>query len=229
VNDVGLPRGEGKARAVREMFDRVADRYDLVNRVMTFGMDVGWRRRAVASLRLPGGALVADLACGTGDLCTELLRAGYRTAGFDFSPGMLAAATTRAPLVCADVLALPLGDGRVDGITCGFALRNVVDLGAFFAEAARVVRAGGRAAFLEASEPDGRLARAGHRVYFGRVVPMIGGALSDRAAYSYLPRSMAYLPPAVEIVEMLRDAGFGDASRIPLAAGAAQLLVGTRS
>lgn len=229
MTEAGLPQGAGKARSVREMFDRIARRYDLVNRVMTFGMDVGWRRRAVAELRLPGGALVADLACGTGDLCTELRRAGYRAVGFDFSHGMLAAATTDAPLVQADVLALPLGDGRMDGVTCGFALRNVVDLGALFAEVARVVRVGGRAAFLEASEPDGRLARAGHRVYFGRVVPLVGGALSDRSAYTYLPRSMAYLPPRPELLAMLRDAGFADASRIPLAAGAAQLLVGTRT
>lgn len=224
-----LPRGEEKARAVRGMFDRVAGRYDLVNRVMTFGLDVGWRRRTVRELRLPGGALVADLACGTGDLCTELGRNGYRAVGFDFSRGMLANATTEAPLVQADALALPLADGVLDGVTCGFALRNVSDLGALFAEAARVVRRGGRAAFLETAEPEGRLTRAGHRVYFGRVVPLIGGALSDRDAYRYLPRSMAYLPPPDELVGMLRVAGFADEVRLPLAGGVAQLLVGTRA
>lgn len=223
-----LPQGEAKARAVRTMFDRVAGRYDLVNRLMTFGMDVGWRRRAVAELRLPGGALVADLACGTGDLCTELTRSGYRALGIDFSAGMLANATTDAPLVQADVLHLPLADGGADGVVCGFALRNVTDLDALFAEVARVVRPGGRAAFLETSEPEGRLMRAGHRVYFGRMVPLIGGALSDREAYSYLPRSMAYLPSPTELVEMLRHAGFEDATRRSLAGGVAQLLVGTR-
>ncbi len=224
-----LPRGEEKARAVRLMFDSIAGRYDLVNRVMTLGLDVGWRRRTVAGLRLPGGALVADLACGTGDLCNELSRAGYRPAGFDFSHGMLSSATTDAPLAQADVLELPLAGSSVDGSTCGFALRNVADLGAFFAEVARVVRPGGRSAFLETSEPSGRLLRAGHRLYFGRVVPLIGGALSDRRAYAYLPRSMAYLPPPTELVAMLRAAGFADAARTPLAGGAAQLLVGTRS
>ena len=110
VSDEGLPQGEEKARRVRDMFDAIAGRYDLVNRVMTFGMDVGWRRRSVRELRLPGGALVADLACGTGDLCRELSRNGYRAAGFDFSFGMLAQATTEAPLVQADVLRLPLAD-----------------------------------------------------------------------------------------------------------------------
>jgi demethylmenaquinone methyltransferase/2-methoxy-6-polyprenyl-1,4-benzoquinol methylase len=224
-----LPQGQEKARTVRGMFDRVAGRYDLVNRVMTFGLDVGWRRRAVRELRLPGGALVADLACGTGDLCTELVRSGYRAVGFDFSRGMLANATTGAPLAQADVLVLPLTDGRVDGATCGFALRNVSDLASLFAEAARVVRRGGRAAFLETAEPGGRLMRAGHRVYFGRVVPLIGGALSDGEAYRYLPRSMAYLPPPEELLGMLRVAGFADAVRLPLAGGVAQLLVGTRA
>jgi demethylmenaquinone methyltransferase/2-methoxy-6-polyprenyl-1,4-benzoquinol methylase len=229
MNGPELPQGEDKARAVRHMFDTIAGRYDLVNRVMTFGMDVGWRRRTVAELRLPGGARVADLACGTGDLCSELTGSGYRAIGFDFSHGMLANATTDSPLVQADVLALPLPDGGLDGATCGFALRNVTDLGAFFAEVARVVRPGGRTAFLETGEPDGRLLRAGHRVYFGKVVPVIGGVLSNRQAYSYLPRSMAYLPPSDELLAMLRAAGFGEVARATLAGGAAQLLVGTRA
>jgi demethylmenaquinone methyltransferase/2-methoxy-6-polyprenyl-1,4-benzoquinol methylase len=228
VSDEGLPQGEEKARRVREMFDAIAGRYELVNRVMTFGMDIGWRRRSVRELRLPGGALVADLACGTGDLCRELSRNGYRALGFDFSFGMLAKATTDAPLVQADVLRLPLADRSIDGATCGFALRNVVDLGAFFAEMARVVRPGGRISLLEASQPDGPVMRAGHAVYFRRVVPMIGGLLSDREAYAYLPKSMAYLPPAPDMLAALRDAGFPDAQRLQLSGGIAQVLAGTR-
>jgi demethylmenaquinone methyltransferase/2-methoxy-6-polyprenyl-1,4-benzoquinol methylase len=210
------------------MFDRISTRYDLVNRVMTFGMDVGWRRRAVRELRLPGGALVADLACGTGDLCDELLTGGYRAVGFDFSHGMLRNAGTSAPLVEADALRLPLPDGGVDGATCGFALRNVTEVTALFAETARVLRPGGRVAFLETSEPDGRLLRAGHAVYFKRIVPLIGGALSDRDAYRYLPRSMAYLPEPARLLSMLADAGFAGVERIALGGGVAQLLVGTR-
>jgi demethylmenaquinone methyltransferase/2-methoxy-6-polyprenyl-1,4-benzoquinol methylase len=225
---VSLPVGQEKARVVRSMFDRVAGRYDLVNRVMTFGLDVGWRRRTVAGLRLPGGSVVADLACGTGDLSTELGRAGYRAVGFDFSHGMLANATTDAPLVEADILRLPLADASIEGATCGFALRNVTDLGSFFGELARIVRPGGRVGLLETAEPEGRVMRLGHRVYFGRVVPIVGGALSDREAYSYLPRSMAYLPPPGDLVAMLRSAGFPDARREALTAGVAQLLVGTR-
>ena len=224
-----LPEGDEKHRALRSLFDTISGRYDLVNRVMTFGMDVGWRRRAVNDLRLPGGALVLDLACGTGDLCKELQRRGYRAVGFDFSHGMLTAATTSAPLVEADVLRLPLRDGSADGVTCGFALRNVVDLGAFFAELARVVRTGGRVALLDASEPDNRVVRAGHGLYFRHVVPRIGGLLSDRAAYAYLPRSMAYLPAPADMLVMLEDAGFPDAERRQLSGGITQVLVGTRA
>ncbi|HWO71684.1 MAG TPA: ubiquinone/menaquinone biosynthesis methyltransferase [Actinomycetota bacterium] len=223
-----LPSGSEKARVVRSMFDRIARRYDLLNRVMTFGMDVGWRRRAVRELRLPGRALVLDLACGTGDLCRELRASGYRAVGVDFSHGMLLAARTDAPLVEADVLRLPFPDAAADGATCGFALRNVVDLGAFFAEAARVVRPGGRVAFLEAAEPVHPVLRLGHDLYFRRVVPLLGAALSDARAYRYLPASMAYLPPPGELVAMLRRAGFPDAERLPLSGGIAQLLVGTR-
>ena len=223
-----LPTGASKERAVRQMFDRIADHYDLVNRLMTLRMDVGWRRRTVRELRLPGRALVADLACGTGDLCNELTTAGYRAVGADFSAGMLARATTSAPLVQADVLALPFPNRTLDGVTCGFALRNVRSLAELFAEAARVLVAGGRAAFLEAAEPTNPLVRAGHAVYFGRVVPLIGAVLSDRDAYRYLPRSMAYLPPGPELAAMLDGAGFAQIERFALSGGIAQLLVGTR-
>jgi demethylmenaquinone methyltransferase/2-methoxy-6-polyprenyl-1,4-benzoquinol methylase len=211
------------------LFDTISPRYDLVNRLMTFGMDGGWRRRAVRELRLPGRSLVADLACGTGDLCRELSRRGYRAIGFDFSHGMLVNARTDAPLVEADILRLPLLDGSVDGVTCGFALRNVVSLGDLFAELGRVVRRGGRIALLDASRPDNPVMRAGHAVYFNRAVPMIGGVISDRDAYAYLPRSMAYLPPPIEIVQMLRHAGFGDATRTQLSGGLTQLFTGTRA
>lgn len=229
TRDVVLPEGEEKARAVRRLFDRISGRYDLVNRVMTFGMDTAWRRRAVRELRLPGGATVLDLACGTGDLCRELERAGYAALGIDFSHGMLTSAKTVAPLVEADILRLPIRDAGADGATCGFALRNVTSLDDLFAELARVVRSGGRIALLDASQPDHPVLRAGHSLYFNRVVPAIGGALSDREAYAYLPRSMAYLPPPSEMVAMLARAGFPGAKRLQLSGGITQLLVGTRA
>ena len=227
-SDPGLPQGEEKVRTVRRLFDTIGPRYDLVNRVMTFGMDVGWRRRTVRELALPGGAVVYDLACGTGDLCRELGAAGYRPFGFDFSHGMLRNARTDAPLVEADVLRLPVRDASADGATCGFALRNVVSLDALFAELARVVRPGGRISLLETGQPERGILRLGHRVYFQRVVPVIGGLLSDRDAYAYLPRSVAYLPPVHDLLEMLGDAGFPDGRRVPVGGGVAQLFVATR-
>jgi demethylmenaquinone methyltransferase/2-methoxy-6-polyprenyl-1,4-benzoquinol methylase len=228
-NDPGLPEGEEKARAVRRLFDTISPRYDLVNRVMTFGMDRGWRRRTVRELALPAGSRVFDLACGTGDLCRELAAAGHRPVGFDFSHGMLLAARTEAPLIEADILRLPAPDASADGITCGFALRNVVSLEALFAEVARVARPGGRISLLETGAPDGGLMRLGHRLYFHKVVPAIGGLLSDREAYSYLPRSTAYLPPPHELLSMLRATGFVRAERLSLGAGAVQLFVATRA
>jgi demethylmenaquinone methyltransferase/2-methoxy-6-polyprenyl-1,4-benzoquinol methylase len=154
---------------------------------------------------------------------------GHRAIGFDFSFGMLSNARTGAPLVQADVLRLPVREASADGITCGFALRNVVSLDALFAELARVVRPGGRISLLDASTPDNAILKAGHGVYFGKVVPVIGGLLSDREAYRYLPRSMAYLPEPAEMLAMLREAGFDDAARLQLSGGIAQLLVGTHA
>jgi len=224
-----LPQGQEKARAVRTMFDSIARRYDLVNRIMTFGLDVWWRRRATRALKLSRGSVVFDLACGTGDFCRELARGGMRAVGYDFSYGMLASARTQAPLVQADILSLPVRDGVADGITCGFALRNVVDLKGLFEEMARALRRGGRIALLEVSEPRNRLLRWGHAIYFNKIVPFIGGLLSDRQAYSYLPASVAYLPPRDELLTMLYGAGFPDARRVSLSGGVAQLLIGTRA
>ncbi len=227
-DQAALPEGPEKVRAVDSMFDRIAPRYDLLNRVLTLGMDVGWRQRTVAALGLPRGSRVLDVACGTGDLCRELQEQGYRAVGVDRSGGMLASARTSAPLIRGDGLCLPFADGTVDGLVCGFALRNFADLADFFAESARVLRPGGRVALLEVSVPANPLLRAGHSVYFGRVVPLVGGLVSDRAAYRYLPRSVAYLPPQPELVAMLAAAGFPDGRRTSLSVGIAQLLTGTR-
>jgi demethylmenaquinone methyltransferase/2-methoxy-6-polyprenyl-1,4-benzoquinol methylase len=139
-----LPEGDAKVRAVEEMFDLIAPRYDLLNRVLTFGLDVRWRRVAVRSLGLAPGAVVVDLACGTGDLCREVAVQGHRPVGVDRSAGMLAAARTSAPLVRGDALRLPLADARADAVVCGFSLRNFVALGPVFAECARVLRPGGQ-------------------------------------------------------------------------------------
>ena len=224
-----LPQGEEKVRAVRSMFDAIAPRYDLVNRIMTFRMDVAWRTRTVRELGLPDGSLVADLACGTGDFCRELQKQGLRPIGFDLSFGMLAAARTSAPLAEADALALPIPDSSLDGVTCGFALRNLVELDGFFAELARTVRPGGRIAILEVAEPPNRFLRWGHSIYFGSIVPKVGGLLSDPSAYQYLPKSVAYLPEPGVMLQRLADAGFVQVERQLLSVGISQLITATRS
>ena len=226
--DEPLPQGPAKVRAVRHMFDAIAPRYDLVNRVMTLRMDVGWRRATVRSLGLGAGSVVVDVAAGTGDLCREIQAAGYRPVGVDLSWGMLAHARTHAPLVQADALRLPVPDHGVDGATCGFALRNLAELEAFFGELGRVVRPGGRIALLEVAEPANPLLRSGHGVYFTRVMPRLGGLLSDASAYRYLRRSVAYLPSPGAMLDRLRAAGFTAVERQPLSRGIAQLLTGTR-
>jgi demethylmenaquinone methyltransferase/2-methoxy-6-polyprenyl-1,4-benzoquinol methylase len=223
-----LPQGDEKRAAVRSMFDAIAPRYDLVNRIMTFRMDVGWRKRTVRSLALPAGSTVLDLACGTGDLCREIAKRSLAPIGMDLSYGMLAAARTDAPLAHADALRLPVPDAAVDGATCGFALRNFVDLTPFLAELARVVRPGGRIAILEVAEPPNRFLRWGHGIYFGKVVPWIGGLLSDGAAYRYLPKSVAYLPPPDALLDQFRAAGFTAVDRQLLSTGIAQLITATR-
>ncbi len=224
-----LPEGAEKVKAVDRMFDTIAPRYDLLNRILTFGMDVGWRKRTVRSLSLPAGSKVLDLACGTGDLCRELSTSGLRPAGVDRSAGMLAAARTTAALVRGDALRLPVADGSIDGIVCGFALRNFLALEPFLAECARALRPGGRLGLLEVAAPANPVLRAGHSAYFGTVVPLVGGLLSDRAAYRYLPKSVAYLPAGNGIVTLLAGVGFPDAHRRLLSVGIAQLLTGTRS
>lgn len=224
-----LPEGSEKQQAVRDMFDAIAPRYDLVNRIMTFRLDVRWRRKAVRLLGLAPGSTVIDLASGTGDLCLDLQSAGHHPLSFDLSHGMLSADRSGAPRAQADILRLPLPDGSVDGATCGFALRNLVDLSAFFTELGRVVRPGGRIALLDVGVPRNGLVRWGNGVYFGKVVPKIGGWLSDPAAYRYLPRSVAYLPEPDQMIAMLHDAGFRDARHLQLSGGITQLLLGTRS
>ena len=223
-----LPEGDEKVAAVRDMFDAIAQRYDLLNRIISFRLDVRWRRRAVRELALPPGSTVVDLASGTGDLCIDLARGGVRPISIDLSHGMLAADRSGAPRVQADILRLPAPDASVDGVTCGFALRNLVDLPAFFAEVARVVRPGGRIALLDVSIPSNAAVRWGNDIYFGKVVPRIGAALSDGAAYRYLPKSVAYLPPPNELLTTLHTAGFADATHTQLTGGLTQLLVGTR-
>ncbi|MHB8511937.1 MAG: ubiquinone/menaquinone biosynthesis methyltransferase [Actinomycetota bacterium] len=227
---IELPTGPAKAKAVRSMFDSIASRYDALNRVMTFGMDRGWRRRAAGTLGLREGSTVLDIACGTGDFLLEAKRRDWFAVGVDFSREMLLAAQKRgfSTLVQADGLALPLESQSVDGVTCGFALRNVSDLAAMFDEVARVLKPGGRFAFLETSEPSSPILKAGFKMYFNHVVPFIGGLVSDRDAYAYLPRSVAYLPAPLILQTMLERSGFVDVHRLAHFGGVVQTLIGSK-
>ena len=224
-----LPTGEAKTEQVRSMFDAIAPRYDLINRLMTFGLDQAWRRATIEALALPAGSLVLDLACGTGDLTRLAHKAGYRVIGADLSAGMLAANGTAVPLVESESSALPFPDGAFDGIVCGYALRNFTDLAASLADMARILRPGGRLAVLEVDAPASRFLRAGYNVWFNKVVPVLGGALSDRDAYHYLPRSVAYLPTAPHLRAMLTEAGYATVGIRPLAGGLSQLVMATRT
>jgi demethylmenaquinone methyltransferase/2-methoxy-6-polyprenyl-1,4-benzoquinol methylase len=225
-----LPEGDEKRRSVETMFDRVAPHYDHMNRVISLGLDRGWRHHTLDELGLPEGSLVLDLACGTGDLARELTARGSRAIGVDFSAGMLAASHADAPVVRGDASQLPLREDSLDGVVCGFALRNFVELTGVFGEVARVLRPGGRFAALDATVPTNPLLRIGNAIWFRGAVPLLGRMLArDAAAYSYLPRSTAYLPSASVLADALGEAGFVDARYHTLTGGSVLVLSATRA
>lgn len=215
------------------MFDRIALRYDRMNRLMTLGLDRSWRRRAVAALGLRPGERVLDLACGTGDLADEVRRAGALAIGIDVSAGMLRVASRRsvAPgaLVRGDALGLPFGGGSFDAVVSGFALRNFADAATALGECGRVLRPGGRLALLEVDTPSHLLLRAGHRLWFRGLIPALGRFLAEGDAYSYLPASVVYLPDERGLRTLLEAAGFEAARKTTFLGGAAQLVVARRS
>jgi demethylmenaquinone methyltransferase / 2-methoxy-6-polyprenyl-1,4-benzoquinol methylase len=205
--------------AVRTMFDRIAPVYDAMNHVMTAGLDIRWRRLAAEAAVRPGDR-VLDAACGTGDLAIADLKAGAgRVTGLDFSPKMLERARRKAPLewVEGDMLALPFADGTFDAATVGFGVRNVEDLELALRELRRVLREGGRLSILEITQPRGAL-RAFYKLWFDRIVPLLGKALPGGDAYTYLPASVRRFPTAERLADLLREAGFADV-RFRLLAG----------
>ena len=227
-----LPQGAEKQRRVQAMFDRIAGRYDALNRLFTLGLDQRWRALALEAVAVGRGDRLVDVACGTGDLAQLASARGARVVGVDFSRQMLRGARTRrlpAALLRADAERLPFPDAWASVVTCGFALRNFVHLERALGEMARVLEPGGRLALVEVDRPRSASLRRFHSIYFDRVVPRLGGWLSDREAYAYLPRSTAYLPPPEELRLVLERAGFVGSSRRSLLWGSAQLLIARRA
>ena len=203
-------------RDIADMFDRIAARYDVLNRVLSFGTDLGWRRRAIAYADIRPGATVIDVGAGTGDLSFAAAARGAHVTALDLSPGMLAVLSRRAaatqrsrvePLV-GSAESLPFPDASVDRIVTGFTVRNVGDLPRALAEFKRVLRPGGRAVVLELSHPPSPAFRrlyAGYLSILPALATLLGG---DALAYRYLPRSLRSFPGAERLAAMLREAGF---------------------
>lgn len=229
-----------KGRGIRDMFDAIAPRYDLLNRVLSLGIDRRWRRFAVRQLAIDPGQQVLDVATGTGDVALEVARQTdptVRIVGADFTQGMLVhgqqkiAATPfadRINLVNAPCEALPCRDGVFQGVTIAFGIRNVVDRAAGLREMCRVLRPGGRAVILEFSQPRNGLFRFAYYFYFRRILPAIGGLLSRRSAYQYLPDSVLEFPDRQAFVQMMSDAGFSKIHSHDLTGGIATVYVGVK-
>ena len=211
--------GAPERAAVRAMFDRIARRYDLLNRLLSAGTDVRWRRAGVDLLELERPARILDLATGTADLLVEALRRdeGHRGVGVDLSEQMLRRGAAklrrrglgaRARLAAGDAEALPLPSSSFDAATIGFGIRNVGDPAAALAEVRRVLRPGGRLVVLEFSRPPGWRG-ALYRRYFQGVLPRIGALVSgDSRAYSYLPASVERFPAPEAFAALMERAGF---------------------
>jgi demethylmenaquinone methyltransferase / 2-methoxy-6-polyprenyl-1,4-benzoquinol methylase len=228
---VSVETGRLAPTEVRSMFDRIAPVYDLMNRVMTAGLDQHWRRETVKAV-VQSGDRVLDACCGTGDLAVAALRAGAReVVGLDFSPKMLERARAKQHSVAwleGDVTAMPFADEEFDSATVGFGVRNVSDLSGALVELRRVLAPGGRLGILEITTPTGFLAPF-YRLWFERVVPMLGRLFKGGSAYTYLPASVRRFPKADELARLLEDAGFEQVGYRLFAGGIVALHTGVRS
>jgi demethylmenaquinone methyltransferase / 2-methoxy-6-polyprenyl-1,4-benzoquinol methylase len=221
------------------MFDAIAPRYDLLNRLLSAGIDRRWRAMAIASLQLTGRETMIDVCTGTADVALEARAQAGRILGVDFAGAMLAlglqkvrraGAERRITLVRGDAMRLPAADASADAVTVAFGIRNVQRPEAGCAEMARVLRPGGRLAILEFGMPRIPGVAALYRWYFSRVLPFIGRRISGHTgAYSYLPASVGTFPPPTEFVTILRQAGFAQIRADPLTFGIVYLYTAVKS
>ena len=200
---------------VNRMFARIAPTYDLMNRLMTFGQDQGWRRELLEACALPPHGTLLDVGTGTGDIAYAARQQfpGVNVIGSDFTYEMMAAGAHKipgilVPFLQADTFALPFPDDTFDAVVSGFLVRNVEDRMGAFREMARVTKPGGRVACLEIAPPTNALLEPFFRFYFFQVVPLIGGLVAgDRKAYSYLPQSTVTFPPPPALARIMEKAG----------------------
>jgi demethylmenaquinone methyltransferase/2-methoxy-6-polyprenyl-1,4-benzoquinol methylase len=237
--DSAAEGGAGKRAYVRSVFEQIAPRYDLLNRLLSANVDRWWRRRALRELdwaRVPDGRYL-DLCAGTLDVGVQLAaERGFRgfIVGVDFAVPMLQAGAGKAPIdvlapVAADAQQLPLRDGSVDGVIVAFGIRNVALLDAALREARRVLAPGATLVILEFTTPRRRVVRALYHLYFHHLLPFIGGAISGhRTAYRYLPQSVAHFPAEPELARRMIAAGFDDVRWTSLSLGIAALHTGRR-
>ena len=225
------------AGRVREMFATIASRYDLLNHLLSANVDKRWRRIVATKVReriSSSGACVLDVACGTGDLSLTLFETtGARVVGTDFCRPMLAVAagkvSSQVPLIEGDALRLPFRSGSFDAVTIGFGLRNLSNVENGLAELCRVVKPGGWVAVLEFSNPCNAIFRTVFGLYFRKVLPMLGGAISGSlSAYAYLPASVQKFPDQSQLALLMRQAGFEQVQYENLTGGVAALHMGRK-
>jgi len=212
------------------MFDSVARRYDAINRLLSLGLDRRWRRAAAQAVDVQRGDAVLDLGCGTGEL-GRLLAGRCAVVGVDVSAEMLTLARGKrgsGAIVQGSAFRLPFRSAAFRAAVSGFLLRNLHDLPAAFAELARVVSPAGRVALVDITEPSNRWLRRLFDAYFSRVAPALGSLAGNAQAYRYLVGSLAQLPPREEVLVMLREAGFDDASARPMTGGVITLFTAVR-
>lgn len=223
--DQSLQAPDARRAYVRRLFGTIADRYDLITRLLSFGLDRGWKRRLVALAEIAPGDRVLDLACGTGDIAFEAAARGGRVTGLDVTPRMIALARAKrggagVTWVVGDMTDLPLRDGVVDVVTTGYGLRNVPDLAASLREICRVLRPGGVACSLDFDRPEAAWLRSIYLAYLTVVGASLGWLLHrDPDTYRYIPASIRRYPGARRVAEMMRETGFREVEVLPVLGG----------